>query len=639
MCPGEAHDTAQCEQISALLSRVGDKWTVLVVGSLGRGPMRFNALRRTVGDISQKMLSTTLRSLERDGFVTRTVTPTNAAAGRVRADRPRPRACWSRCRRWPTGRWPTPTGSRRRARAYAGAAAAAPATPLHAPRPSVCFSEAMSKPADNPADPFKKALAEATRAMAGEPELTVAFSVDPPGCSAGDDAAAAGDPAADPRRGAARARHRRRLRAAPALPRHATHRRYAPEGEMAVALFEAMETARCEAVGARAMPGTAGNIDAKIADEAPPPRLCRDHRPGPGAARPGGGLSRAPPRHRPARCRPGRRTSWTSGASFLDSHAGGTFAGLDAVLDDQQAFARFSRRVIEDLGYGDQLGDDPDAGDDDAEDEASDDARPRTSRTPAATPRTRASRTATPRTRASDQRSDPQDMQAALEAADDTELAEELDVEESEAPERRPPPPLVRGRPRLQGLRHPLRRGDRRRGSRRPGRARAAARLPRPAARAAEGRGRAPRQPAAAPAAGAAEPRLGLRPRGGHARRRPARPRRRQPDDAALLQDGARHRVPRHRGHAAARQLRLDARPADLDRRDLGRRARPHAGALPGQGRDPRLHHPRLEGRPEPRGLARGAPPAAARPAQRPPPHRLQVPPTRRGGAPGRTSG
>jgi len=77
MCSGEARDTSQCEQISALLARVGDKWTVLVVGSLGPGPMRFNALRRTVGDISQKMLSTTLRSLERDGFVTRTVTPTS----------------------------------------------------------------------------------------------------------------------------------------------------------------------------------------------------------------------------------------------------------------------------------------------------------------------------------------------------------------------------------------------------------------------------------------------------------------------------------------------------------------------------------------------------------------------------------
>jgi DNA-binding HxlR family transcriptional regulator len=77
MCPGEAHETSQCEHISALLARVGDKWTVLVVGSLGPGPMRFNALRRTVGDISQKMLATTLRALERDGFVTRRVLPTN----------------------------------------------------------------------------------------------------------------------------------------------------------------------------------------------------------------------------------------------------------------------------------------------------------------------------------------------------------------------------------------------------------------------------------------------------------------------------------------------------------------------------------------------------------------------------------
>ncbi len=77
MCPGDPEDTSQCEQISALLSRVGDKWTVLVVRSLGREPMRFNALRRSIGDISQKMLATTLRNLERDGFVTRTVTPAN----------------------------------------------------------------------------------------------------------------------------------------------------------------------------------------------------------------------------------------------------------------------------------------------------------------------------------------------------------------------------------------------------------------------------------------------------------------------------------------------------------------------------------------------------------------------------------
>lgn len=55
---------------------VGDKWSVLVVTCLGHGTMRFSELRRAIEDISQKMLTTTLRNLERDGFVTRKVHPT-----------------------------------------------------------------------------------------------------------------------------------------------------------------------------------------------------------------------------------------------------------------------------------------------------------------------------------------------------------------------------------------------------------------------------------------------------------------------------------------------------------------------------------------------------------------------------------
>jgi DNA-binding HxlR family transcriptional regulator len=58
------------------LSRIGDKWSVLVVMLLGPGPRRFNEIKRMVGGISQRMLSLTLRGLERDGLVTRTVTPT-----------------------------------------------------------------------------------------------------------------------------------------------------------------------------------------------------------------------------------------------------------------------------------------------------------------------------------------------------------------------------------------------------------------------------------------------------------------------------------------------------------------------------------------------------------------------------------
>ncbi len=62
--------------MSEVLSRVGDKWTVLVVTELGNGPKRFNEIRRSLGSISQRMLTLTLRALERDGLVTRTVFPT-----------------------------------------------------------------------------------------------------------------------------------------------------------------------------------------------------------------------------------------------------------------------------------------------------------------------------------------------------------------------------------------------------------------------------------------------------------------------------------------------------------------------------------------------------------------------------------
>lgn len=63
--------------VREVLDRVGDAWSVLVILRLGDGPMRFNALKRAVGGISQRMLTVTLRSLERDGLVTRTVFPTN----------------------------------------------------------------------------------------------------------------------------------------------------------------------------------------------------------------------------------------------------------------------------------------------------------------------------------------------------------------------------------------------------------------------------------------------------------------------------------------------------------------------------------------------------------------------------------
>ena len=74
--PRNLHEPEDCRAVSEVLSRVGDKWTVLVVWTLGDGSKRFNELRKALGSISQRMLTLTLRALERDGLVTRTVFPT-----------------------------------------------------------------------------------------------------------------------------------------------------------------------------------------------------------------------------------------------------------------------------------------------------------------------------------------------------------------------------------------------------------------------------------------------------------------------------------------------------------------------------------------------------------------------------------
>ncbi|MGO4915544.1 cobaltochelatase subunit CobT [Pseudogemmobacter sp. W21_MBD1_M6] len=219
---------------------------------------------------------------------------------------------------------------------------------------------------DNPADPFKKALAEATKVMANDPDMTVSYSVDPSGMT--------GDTMRLPQvsrrmtraevllaRGTADAfalRHR--------FHNDATGARYAPDGQMARDLYEAMETARCEAVGARAMPGTAGNIDAKIGHEADRKGYAQiteaSQAPLATAA---GYLIRhlATGRDLPA----GAQNVMNLWRGFIENQAGATLDNLQDTLTDQAAFARFARQIISDLGYGDQLGDDPDAQDPDEE--------------------------------------------------------------------------------------------------------------------------------------------------------------------------------------------------------------------------------------------------------------------------------
>ena len=220
----------------------------------------------------------------------------------------------------------------------------------------------MTKPSENPADPFKKALADAARTMAQDRDLTVSYSVDPAGLSG----AQMRLPQVSRRMTRDEVLLARGTADALALHRRyhddTTHARYLPQGQMARELYEAMETARCEAMGARVMPGTAGNIDAKIGQEADRKGYAQITQSADAPLSTAAGyLIRhlATGRDLP----PGAQNVMELWRGFIEEQAAGTLDNLDGVLDNQAAFAKFARQMISDLGYGDQLGDDPDQDD------------------------------------------------------------------------------------------------------------------------------------------------------------------------------------------------------------------------------------------------------------------------------------
>ncbi len=298
----------------------------------------------------------------------------------------------------------------------------------------------MSKPSDNPADPFKKALAEATKVMADDSELNVSYSVDPSGLS--------GDSMRLPQVSRRMTRDEVLLArgTADALAMHrkyhddGVHARYAPPGDMARDLYEAMETARCEAMGARDMPGTASNIDVKITHEA----IRRGYdqvkeaseAPLPVAA---GYLIRhlATGRDLP----PGAANVMDLWRGFIEEQAGGTLENLQEILSDQAAFAKFARQVITDLGYGDQLGDDPDQMDEDQDDEAQEDADEEPD--PDSTgqdDQDEQDADADPE-QSQEQQQDESQAQVSMDEMSDDELSEEVEMPDGEAPLEPPPPP------------------------------------------------------------------------------------------------------------------------------------------------------------------------------------------------------
>ncbi len=297
--------------------------------------------------------------------------------------------------------------------------------------------DAMTKPNDNPADPFKKALAEATRTMADDPEMTVQYSVDPPGMN---------------REGVRLPQVSRRMTRDEVMLARGTAdafalrrkfhddgvaARYAPQGNLAREIYEAMETARCEAVGARAMPGTAVNIDAKIAHEADRKGYSQitnmQDAPLSVAA---GYLVRhlATGRDMPK----GAANVMDLWRGFIEEQASGTLENIDNVLDDQAAFARLARKVISDLGYGDQLGDDPDQDQpDDQQGEAEEDQdRPDSA---GEDEQDSEENEAAPERSQEDQQ-DQSQAQVTMEDSADMEQGDEAEMPEGEAPLEPPPP-------------------------------------------------------------------------------------------------------------------------------------------------------------------------------------------------------
>jgi len=298
----------------------------------------------------------------------------------------------------------------------------------------------MSKPSDNPADPFKKALAEATKVMADDPELTVSYTVDPSGLS--------GDSMRLPQvsRRMTRAEVLLARGTADALALHrkyhdeAVHSRYSPPGDMARDLYEAMETARCEAMGARDMPGTAGNIDAKIGNDA----LRRGYdsmteaseAPLPAAA---GYLIRHLATGRPMPA--GAQNVMELWRGFIEQQAGGTLEDLQDKLSDQSEFARFARKIISDLGYGDQLGEDPDQQDQDQQDEAEEDAEEQADPDSAGQEDDDEQAADADPEQSQDDQDDQAQAQVSMDDSAEEEMGDEAEMPEGEAPLEPPAPP------------------------------------------------------------------------------------------------------------------------------------------------------------------------------------------------------
>lgn len=303
----------------------------------------------------------------------------------------------------------------------------------------------MNKPSDNPSDPFKKALAEATKVLADNPDLSISYSVDPPGAS--------GEAIRLPQITRRMTREEVLLARGTAdglALRHRFHdpriaARFNAEGPMARALMDAVETARIEAVGARHMPGTAGNIDARIASEARRKgyeALAEANEvPLSDAA---GYLLRqiATGRDLP----PAADNAVRLWRPHIEEKAGATLDALQEALEDQTAFARLARQLVRDLGYGDQLGDEPepDEGDEPEEGEEDGEEVPETGEEDEGSEESEPE--AAPESTQEEQQ-DASEAQVSLDDFADEEGGEDVDMPEGDAPVDPAPQPVSEADP------------------------------------------------------------------------------------------------------------------------------------------------------------------------------------------------
>ena len=296
----------------------------------------------------------------------------------------------------------------------------------------------MNKPSDNPADPFKKALADATRVMADDHDLLVTYSVDPPGLTA--------DTLRLPQVSRRMTRDEVLLARGTAdafALRHRYHdaavaARYMPTGQMARDLYDAMETARVEAVGAQHMPGTAGNIDAKIGSEARRKGYDQIRKSADAPlATAAGYLVRhlATGRDLP----PGADNVMALWRDFIEGQCGDALNDIGAVLTDQKAFAKLARRLISDLGYADQLGDDPDR-DDEQDDAAEDGSEDDADDDPSGDDQSDSDEADASPEQSQDDQQDPSQAQVSMDDTADAEMGEEAEMPEGEAPLEPPAP-------------------------------------------------------------------------------------------------------------------------------------------------------------------------------------------------------